>query len=165
MAHTIPFEHLLAAHYRRVQRAALGLLGEEQEAREVAQEALLRAYRARDRYDRSRPFYPWLYRIVRNAAFDARDRRRNRAVSGLEQERVAATQPSPLEQAQTAEGIGILRAAIERLSPEHREIIAMRHFQDLSYAEIGQLLELPEGTVMSRLYRARRALAAEMGEG
>jgi RNA polymerase sigma-70 factor (ECF subfamily) len=57
-----------------------------------------------------------------------------------------------------------LRAALERISTEHREIVVMRHFEDLSYAEIGALLGIPEGTVMSRLFRARRALAAAMKE-
>ena len=87
---TIPFEHLLASHMKRVHRAALGWMGEEQEAREVAQEALLKAFRARHRYDPSRPFYPWLHRITKNACMDAAARRRNRAQPGLQDEWVAA---------------------------------------------------------------------------
>ena len=161
---TASFDQLLAAYAPRVVRAAIGLLGDEQEGREVAQEALLRAHRARDRYDRSRPFYPWLYTIVRNASFDARDRRRHRAVSGLDAERVGADRPSPADEASSAEQLGRLRRAMDRISDEHREILAMRHFQDLSYAEIGALLDLPQGTVMSRLFRARRALLAAMEE-
>ncbi|NOY26684.1 MAG: RNA polymerase sigma factor [Oligoflexia bacterium] len=164
LAPTAPFESLLAAYAPRVRRAALGLLGDEQEAAEVAQEALLRAFRARARYDAARPFYPWLYSIVRNACFDARDRRRHRALSGLDSDRVGSTEPAADEQLGTARQVARLRAAMEHLSPDHREIIALRHFQDLSYAEIGSLLDLPQGTVMSRLYRARRALLATMEE-
>ena len=65
------FAQLLAFHYPRVHRAARGLLPNDEEASEVAQEALTRAWVARDRYDRARPFYPWLYTIVRNACRDA----------------------------------------------------------------------------------------------
>lgn len=160
---TTPFAHLLAAAMPRVHRAALGLLGDEQEAREVAQEALMKAYSARDRYDPERPFYPWMYRIVRNLASDAKARRRHRAVSGLDTERVVSARADQLAQLAQSEAIAAVRAAMETLSDEHREILAMRHFQDLSYAEIGELLDLPQGTVMSRLYRARKALAAAMG--
>lgn len=163
MTPTTPFSHLLAAAMPRVHRAALGLLGDEQEAREIAQEALMKAYSARDRYDPSRPFYPWMYRIVRNLCYDARARRRHRALSGLDTERVASTSASQLDQLAQGEAIATVRAAMDTLSEEHREILAMRHFQDLSYAEIGELLDLPQGTVMSRLYRARKALAAAIG--
>ncbi|MFT4624781.1 MAG: RNA polymerase sigma-70 factor (ECF subfamily) [Myxococcota bacterium] len=159
---TAPFEHLLAAHSRRVHRAALGILGDEQEAREVAQEALLKAHRARARYDTSRPFYPWLYRIVKNTCFDARARGRHRALPGLQDERVAAPDASPGDRIDQSRAIARMRTALETLSADHREIIAMRHFQDLSYAEIGTLLGVKQGTVMSRLFRARRALSAAM---
>ncbi|MBN2800188.1 MAG: RNA polymerase sigma factor [Deltaproteobacteria bacterium] len=153
-----PFDLLLAASLPRVHRAALGLLGDEQEAREIAQEALLRAHRARDRYDPARPFYPWLYRIVRNACADARDRRRHQAVSGLDSDRVSSPEGSALDAIGQREAIDRVRAAMETLTEEHREILSLRHFQDLSYSEIAQVLGLPKGTVMSRLYRARAAL-------
>ncbi len=158
----IPFEHLLASHMRRVHRAALGMLGNEQEAREVAQEALLKAHRARDRYDPERPFYPWLYRIVKNACHDARARGRHRARPGLQDERVAGRDAAPGDALDTHRAIVRMRRALDRVSEDQREILVLRHFQDLSYAEIGTLLELKQGTVMSRLYRARRALADAM---
>ena len=147
----------------RVHRAALGLLADEQEAREIAQEALVKAYAARERYDSRRPFYPWLYRIVRNLALDARRRARHRAVSGLDTERVVSSGRDPESSVAQAQSADRLRAAMAALSEDHAEILSMRHFQDLSYAEIGEILEIPKGTVMSRLYRARNALAAELG--
>ncbi len=160
MTHTLPFEHLLAAYAVRAHAAALGFLGDEQEAREVAQEALLRAFRARDRYDRTRPFYPWLRRIVRNICVDRV--RRRRVVPGLEAERVPDPGIGPEAALDLERGIASMRAALEMLSPPHREIIVLRHFEELSYAEIAQVLGVAEGTVMSRLYRARKALAAAM---
>ena len=155
----IPFDHLLAAHARRAHRAALGMMGEEQEARDVAQEALFKAFRARARYDRARPFYPWLYRIVKNTCLDAIARRKHRASLGLDDQLVADKPPAAEERIDQDKAIAQMRRAIRLLSDEHREIISMRHFQDLTYAEIGELLGIPQGTVMSRLYRARQGLA------
>lgn len=158
------FDALLAAHAPRALAAATGYLGDEQEAREAAQEALLKAVRARDRYDRRRPFYPWLRRIVRNTCFDRLDRRRHAAVPGLREEWVESEQPTVLDRLAQDESIARVRAGLDRLTPEHREILVLRHFEDLSYAEIAAELGVAEGTVMSRLYRARKALVRALGE-
>ncbi len=158
------FDHLLAAYAPRVHRAALGMMGEEQEAREVAQDALLKAYRARERYDPARPFYPWLYRIVKNSCLDALARRRHRARPGLDEQRVHDCAPTVLDRIGQQESIARVQRGIARLSEAHREILSMRHFQDLTYVEMSMLLEVPEGTVMSRLYRARRALVRVLEE-
>ncbi len=159
------FAQLLAFNLPRVHRAAAGLLRDEQEAREVAQDALAKAWAARDRYDPKRPFYPWLYTIVRNACRDAAARGRHRARPGLEPERVSSAGPTPLANLTSKRQEEAVRAALQRISEQHREILVMRHFEDLSYVEIGELLDLPQGTVMSRLYRARKALLAAMKEG
>jgi RNA polymerase sigma-70 factor, ECF subfamily len=158
------FTTLLATYEPRVHRAALGLLGDEQEAHEIAQDALAKAWAARHRYDASRPFYPWLYTIVKNLCRDAKARSRHRARPGLESERVVSAAPSPLSALSAAQAQASVRAAMDHLREDQREIIAMRHFQDLSYAEIGELLDLPQGTVMSRLFRARRALLTLLQE-
>ena len=157
-----PFEHLLAAHVPRAHRVALGYLGHEQEAREAAQEALLKAYRARDRYDPSRPFYPWFYRIVRNTCLDAIARARHRALPGLDETRVAADNESPGDRLDQQKAVVRMKRAMRSLSDEHREVLTLRHFEELSYAEIAALLDVAAGTVMSRLYRARRALVQVM---
>lgn len=167
-AMTAEFTQLLAAHGPRVHRVAAGMLRNEQEAREVAQDALVRAWVARSRYDRRRPFYPWLSTIVRNACRDAIARSKHRAVGGLDSERVASSGPSPLQSLSSKEAERAVRAAMAGLREDWREVLVMRHFEDLSYAEMGELLEIPQGTVMSRLFRARKALTAElarMGHG
>ena len=157
---TTEFANRLAFHQPRLRRAALGLLGDPELAAEAAQETLTRAWAARDRFDPRRPIYPWLATILRNLARDQRARRR--PMPGLETERIAGKDPGPLAQVARAEAEERLRSALGRLSDDHREILVMRHFEDLTYAEIGQALGLPEGTVMSRLYRARKALVASM---
>jgi len=157
------FAQLLAAHMSRVHRCALGWLGNEQEAHEVAQEALTRAWAARDRYDAKRPFYPWLSTIVRNACRDARARRR--PITGLEGDRLTSASPSPLAALDAKQAQAQVRTALERLDDSHREVIVLRHFEDLSYAEIAELLGVAQGTVMSRLFRARKALVEIMKEG
>ena len=161
---TDSFASLLALHMPRVHRAARGLLPNEQEAREVAQEALTRAWASRERYDLARPFYPWLYTIVRNACRDAAARGKHRAKPGLVSERVQSGSPSPLSALSQRQAEAQIRAAMPRLAEDHREVLVMRHFEDLAYAEIAQLLDVPEGTVMSRLYRARKALLALVQE-
>ncbi len=159
---TTDFAQLLALHGPRVHRAAAGILRDEQEAREVAQDALARAWAARDRYDGRRPFYPWLYTIVRNACRDAIARSHHRAIGGLDAERLSSATPSPLQSLDSKEAEAGVHRAMARLADEHREILVMRHFEDLSYVEIGEILGLPQGTVMSRLYRARQALTAQL---
>jgi len=161
----ISFDHLLAAHAKRATRAAYGFMRDEQEARELSQDALAKAWRARERYDTEKPFYPWLYRIVRNTCLDAIARRRRQPLSGLDADRVPSTRHSVEQELDQAMSEQRLHRALLTLSAEHQEIINLRHFQDLSYTEIAQILELAEGTVMSRLYRARRALAQALDEG
>jgi RNA polymerase sigma-70 factor (ECF subfamily) len=159
---TAPFHTLLDAHSRRAQRAALGFLGRPEEAREAAQESLLKAWRARDRYDPSRPFYPWLYRIIKNHCLDQLAKRRIRKPAPVEVERLADSGPDPALAAERAQSRARLYIALQELPEPQREILNLRHFQDLSYAEISQVLEVKEGTVMSRLFRARKALAKQM---
>jgi RNA polymerase sigma-70 factor (ECF subfamily) len=158
------FQNHLALYRTRIFRAAVGYLGNEQDAKEATQETLLKAYNARERYDQSRPFYPWLYRIMKNTCLDAMSRRKYRAASGLDEERIAINTPSPLDKLGQRQEVDRVRAAMNNLNGEQQEIINLRHFQDLTYAEIAEILEIAEGTVMSRLYRARKALVKVLEE-
>ena len=159
-----PIEAHLAESQARILRAALGFLGDEQAAREAAQDALLKAYAARERYDPQLPFYPWMYRIVKNTCLDRLRRRRTQGTADPDVERLSASGPSPLEAASQQEEERRLWRALATLSEDHQEILNLRHFQEFSYGEIAALLGVAEGTVMSRLFRARQALAAAMRE-
>ena len=156
------FKTLLENHYLRILKAALGYMGELETAREAAHEAMLRAYLARESYDETRPFYPWMYRIVKHTCID-RKRRLAKKSSYVEGHHESAA-ASPLHQLEQRECQRRLMLALGCLTEEHREVLNLRHFQDLSYQEIAETLEISQGTVMSRLYRARKSLHNQMKE-
>jgi RNA polymerase sigma-70 factor (ECF subfamily) len=165
------FGELVRRHMRRAYFAALGLTGSHEDALDLSQEAFARALRASRRLDPERPFYPWLYGILRrlylNQLRDGRARAAKMEVAGSwlvdeARDRAAAAGPEPA--AEREELRRRLANAIAELSPVQREALVLREFEGLRYAEISTLLEIPEGTVMSRLYAARRALAAALGD-
>ncbi len=157
------FERVVLCYQRKAFLAALGFLGNPEDAREASQEAFARAYRALPSFDPERPFYPWYYQILRNLCLTRITRRRRAPIATENLERVENNPASLLGRTPEASAIQQdrqqrVQGAIDRLSLEHREIIYMRHYQDLSYDEMALALGVAEGTVMSRLYRARKAL-------
>jgi RNA polymerase sigma-70 factor (ECF subfamily) len=145
--------------------AAFRWLGNREESRDACQEAAARVLTAADRYDPARPFYPWFYRILRNLCMD-RLKGRRRSVAVADQ-----LQHEPGPRADTAEGRLLVKEqamamnrAIAGLKDELEEVIELRHFQDLSYEEMAAIIDCPIGTVMSRLYRARKALREVLHE-
>lgn len=138
-------EALFNAHWPRAHRAAYLVLHDAALAEDVAQEAFLAAIRNLDRFDRRRPFGPWLHRIVVNRAIDAARARALRRESELT-ERAA-----PIEERETIDP-GVLRA-LSGLAPEQRAVIVLRHLLGYTPGEIARLLGLPRGTVNSRLRR------------
>jgi RNA polymerase sigma-70 factor (ECF subfamily) len=143
-------EELFHAHWGAAHRAAYLVVHDSAAAEDIAQEAFLAAIRALDRFDRRRPFAPWLHRIVVNRAIDhARSRALRREVDA---ERV----PEPVAGEVAAAGLDYsdeLVAALAELPAEQRALIVMRHLLDYSPGEIADMLELPRGTVNSRLRR------------
>jgi RNA polymerase sigma-70 factor, ECF subfamily len=139
---------LYSAHWPRAHRAAYLVVHDAAAAEDVAQDAFLAAVDALDRFDRRRPFAPWLHRIVVNRAIDwARREALRRRVADPEEAEVAAT-PEP-----GAIG-GELMAALAELPPEQRAVVVLRHLLEYTPGEIAGMLELPRGTVNSRLRRA-----------
>jgi len=151
---------LLEQSRQRATMAALGILGDRDAALDAVQEATIRTLKASDAYDAAAPFYPWFYRILKNHCLDLFRRRRTRAeVRDPEAvlDHVAASDQTDASLL-AAERDRAVQRAMTGLGEAHREILQLRHWQDLSYEEIAAVLEVPVGTVMSRLYRARRAL-------
>ena len=145
-------EELFRRHWPRAHRAAWLVVHDAAAAEDVAQEAFLAAVRALDRFDRRRPFGPWLHRIVVNRAIDhARAREVRREVPA---------EASVSASAALSDGpSGEVLAALACLAPEHRAVIVLRHLLEFTPGEIAQVLGLPRGTVNSRLRRGLDALA------
>jgi RNA polymerase sigma-70 factor (ECF subfamily) len=137
-------ELLFREHWPRAHRAAYLVSGDAAAAEDIAQEAFLAAIRNLDRFDRRRPFGPWLHRIVVNRAIDFTRARKLRAEVELGDYLPAPPVP---------EHDGRALAGIEGLSPEHRAVIVLRYLLEYTPGEIASLLDLPRGTVNSRLRR------------
>jgi RNA polymerase sigma-70 factor, ECF subfamily len=153
-------EALFRDHWPRAYRAAYLVVHDASAAEDIAQEAFLAALRALDRFDRSRPFGPWLHRIVVNRAIDWTRARALRREVGDEQ--LATTEARPeAPRRPLAEGVA---AALAGLSPEHRAVIVLRHLLEYTPGEIAELLDLPRGTVNSRLRRGLDHLGELLGE-
>jgi RNA polymerase sigma-70 factor, ECF subfamily len=151
-------EELFARHWPDAYRAALLIAHDRAAAEDIAQEAFVAALRALPRFDRSRPLRPWLHRIVVNRAIDwARARRLRREVD-------ANALPEPAAPEPVALGLGEAGAALARLSPEHRAVVVMRYLLELTPGEIAAALDLPRGTVNSRLRRGLDALGGVLEE-
>lgn len=143
---------------------ALQLLGNPEDARDAAQTALMRFFTRLDRLEPGRPIRPWLFTIVRNAALDLARRRTVRRSDSLDEAReefgaeVIDESADPEADRRRHELRRDIWRALGRLTEKEREILVLRDYQDLTYAEIAAVLSVPVGTVMSRLHRARRAL-------
>lgn len=167
------FAAVIRRHRSEALRIALGTLGNEEDARDLVQEATLRALKHIDRFDVERPFFPWFYRILRNLCFNLIAKRGRHGECPLVSEADGGVDPKGREEDPFQHLVGSERAALiwsclAELTADQREIVVLRHFRDLSYREIAELLDIPRGTVMSRLFYARgalrRALEAELGE-
>jgi RNA polymerase sigma-70 factor, ECF subfamily len=147
-------EALFREHWPRAYRAAYLVVHDAPAAEDIAQESFLSAIRALDRFDRRRPFGPWLHRIVINRAIDwARARALRAEVGDGPLAAVAETE----ERNPTFSPPVV--AALAGLSPDHRAVIVLRHLLEYTPGEIAELLELPRGTVNSRLRRGLDELA------
>ncbi len=149
---TSDLEALFRAYWPRSFRAAYLVVHDAAAAEDIAQEAFLAAIRSLDRFDRRRPFGPWLHRIVVNRAIDWARARTLRAEAELDESAAAKDASGGFDD-------GLL-AGLHALTPEHRAVIVLRHLLEYTPGEIAELLDVPRGTVNSRL---RRGLD-ELGE-
>ena len=148
---------------RRYQAEAIGhaiaILRHREDALDAVQEAFLRAFRAIDRLRDGRAFYPWFYTILRNHCFTRLAQRRRRRHVALEAEQMILAAD---DDTAAAEELEMLERALAELSAEDRELIVLKHLDGLRYGPIAERLGIPPGTVMSRLYHARRRLRDEL---
>lgn len=157
---------VLVERYKKLAfQTALGLVGNKDDAYDISQEAFLRVYRSARTYDQSQPFLPWFYTIIANLSrtwLSRRSRRDSRTVDLDDVSFLMVSDSNPETEYLKQEMIAQLREALMKLSFEDREIVTLQHFRGMSYDEIATLLGIPKGTVMSRLYYARKRLAKFM---
>lgn len=151
----------LRALYDRYGRAvftvAFATLRDRQLTAEAVQVTFLKAWRSADRYDPARPFAPWIYSIARRAAIDVA--RRERRHAGAELHEADAVTSVGMEHTWDAWQV---RRAVDRLDDTERQVVRLQHFEQLTQREIAQRLNLPLGTVKSRVHRAHRRLASAL---
>ncbi|MCK4420710.1 sigma-70 family RNA polymerase sigma factor [candidate division WOR-3 bacterium] len=157
------YGELVEKYMKRAYNSALFFTRNPHDAWDVSQQGFLNAWKAIKRFDISKAFFPWLYTIIRNESM--KHLHREKKTDGLRKSLPLTFNPTPEELLEKSEQAEKLKEALERLDEEKQEIIYLRHFAEMSYKEIAEVLNLPEGTVMSRLYYARKTLLEEYLNG
>lgn len=161
------FEQLVLRHQKRVYNYCLRMTGNPEDAMDLSQESFLRAYRALGSFKGDSSFSTWLYRLTANCCVDfLRKQKRRRTLSltmvdGDGEETVLDLEDpgeTPQRAAERSEMQQAIRMALNRLSDDHRSILTLREINGLSYGEIAESLGISEGTVKSRISRARNEL-------
>jgi RNA polymerase sigma-70 factor (ECF subfamily) len=166
------FGILVRRYQRRLTAFLSQLVGDLELARELSQEAFVRAWSALARFDPQYRFSTWLFRIAHNLGIDQLRRRRLKTVSlyrtdaeGAEVEVVVPdTEKDPLGHLENHALASELRQVIDELRPEYRELVLLRHFAGLSYQELADFKEMPLGTIKNKLFRAHSVLRKALAE-
>lgn len=168
------FRPIVERYQNRIFAMVVGMVRDEAEARDLVQNAFIKAYQSLDTFRLDSSFYTWLYRIAMNLAIDSCRKRRRRKTGSFD-EAVAARDEDgemlelhhtdgPAEALQRKELRQRIFAAMEELTEEQREVLLLREVEGLSYAEISESMGIPEGTVMSRLFYARKKMQGLLRE-
>jgi len=151
------FGQLVTKYRTRIFTMVCGIVGNEQDAWDIAQEGFLKAWRSMHRFEGRSSFYTWLYSITWNLTISSLRRSSREEVVELN-DAIPSSLPGPRINSQRAEIWEQVNAAIAKLSPEHRAVVVLKELEDLQYREIAEILNLSIGTVMSRLFYARKRL-------
>lgn len=149
------FRYLVECYQAQAFGHAVAILGNREDALDAVQEAFIDAFRALARFDRARRFYPWFYVLLRHRCLKMSAKKR--ATEMIEENEILAPQTGLPPEEQIA-----LETALLTLSKEDRELVTLKYLDGLSYNEIAEQLEIPQGTVMSRLFCARKQLQAKL---
>ena len=160
------FRLLIERHQRRVFAIALGLVRDEQDAREIAQEAFLRVHKGLPQFHGGSTFFTWLYRIVTNLSIDLMRKPSRREadlhfaleVDDADSTLLPAVDADPYDVVRRGELSERISRALEQLPPYHRGVILMREVEGMSYEEMAEAMQVSKGTIMSRLFHARKKL-------
>jgi len=148
-------EALVGSYQRPLYNAAYRILGNPADAADATQAAFLKAFEHLDRYDPNYRFFSWIYRIAVNEALNLLKRQRKHHPLD---EREASGRPGPDARAEAGDLAREIQEGLMMLNDEYRTVLVLRHFADCSYRQIGEILEIPEKTVKSRLYTARQLM-------
>jgi RNA polymerase sigma-70 factor (ECF subfamily) len=163
------FGELVMMYHERIYHAIYAVLGHREDAREIEQQTWVKAWRQLPRFRRQSGFYTWVYRIAVNTALDALRSRARRPEDPMPEvgpealamalaEHAPSRTPRPDRETQRVEFNELLDKALQQLSPEHRLVIMLREVEGLSYEDIAKAMGCRIGTVMSRIFYARRQL-------
>jgi RNA polymerase sigma-70 factor, ECF subfamily len=150
------FRHLVERYQRRAVTHAVAILFNRDDAEDAVQEAFIDAFKAIGTFDTSRTFYPWFYVLLRNRCYKITAKRR--PTESLDEAQLLVSQRGAADDTRLA-----LEKALHSLTREEREIITLKYFSGLSYDELATHLQIPRGTVMSRLFNTRQRLQANLG--
>ncbi len=161
--HTEAYRIIVERYKERAYYLALMFTKNHEDALDLSQEAFYRAYRSLANFDRQRPFYSWFYRILKNLCINfVNHNKRKLPLDESIQHRTMGTGAFPDEIFEQNERAEILWKALSLLDEKDREIIILKEFNDFSYQEIAHALDIPLGSVMSRLYYARKRLLKKL---
>ena len=149
------FRFLVERYQKQAVGHAVAILGNREDALDAVQEAFIDAFQSLKRFDRTRRFYPWFYVLLRNRCYKMTARKRE--TESIEETEILAAQTDLPNEERFA-----LEKALLSLAKEDREIITLKYLDGLSYQKIAEFLEIPKGTVMSRLFYARKQLQAKL---
>ena len=149
------FRFLVERYQNQAAGHAIAILGNREDALDAVQEAFIDAFQALRNFDEGRRFYPWFYVLLRHRCFKMKAKARE--TESIEETEIIAPQTNLPPETQLA-----IEAALLSLKPEDREIITLKYLDGLSYDEIAEHLEIPKGTVMSRLFYVRKQLQGKL---
>jgi RNA polymerase sigma-70 factor (ECF subfamily) len=165
---TNAYQALVERYERRIYYVAYGMVRDQEDAREISQEAFVRAFRKIDTFRLESKFYTWLCRITINLCIDHHRRMKHRRTSEYDDSRTSGADSGVIELHTRRDNPSAnvdrkhlrerIMAAFDQLPDDQRQVVVLRELEDFSYKEIAEILDIPEGTVMSRLYYARRKL-------
>lgn len=151
------YRFIVTKYMRQAYFIALGFVGDPDDALDLSQTAFIKAYKSLPQFDHSRPFLPWFYTILKNLCVNFNKRRRRNLTAPLEVVDESTASPGHREDIEE-----IIWEAISKLPDPEREVIILKYFQDLSYKEMAEIVGCPIGTIMSRLYYARKKLKEDL---
>ena len=149
------FRHLVERYQKRAVGHAVAILFNRDDAEDAVQDAFIDAFKAISTFDTSRTFYQWFYVLLRNRCYKTSGKRR--PTENIDDVQLLASQPGTIDDTRLA-----LEKAMHALTREEREIVSLKYFSGLSYDELAAHLQIPRGTVMSRLFYARQRLQGKL---